>query len=69
MKKFSIALAATLALASAAPAFADTKTNDDPFVSTQNPGSGPLVGLGGAGAAAGIIAAISIVAIIAAGDS
>lgn len=36
MKKFTIAAAAAaLTLASVAPAVADTKTSDDPFVSTQ----------------------------------
>jgi uncharacterized membrane protein len=44
MKKFTLAAAAVLALASAAPAVADTKTSDDPFVSTQFGGLvlGPL---------------------------
>ncbi|WP_420566718.1 hypothetical protein [Thalassovita sp.] len=35
MKKFTIAAAAALTLAAAAPAVADTATTDDPFVSTQ----------------------------------
>ena len=35
MKKFTIAAAAVLALASAAPAIADTETSDSPFVSSQ----------------------------------
>lgn len=39
MKKFTLSAAAVaLALASAAPAFADPKTSDGPFVSTQMQG-------------------------------
>lgn len=64
MKKFSIAAAAVLALASAVPAVADTKTSDDPFVSTQ-----ASLALGGAGAAAAAVAALLVVGIAASGDS
>lgn len=46
MKKFTMAAAAALALATAAPAIADQKTSDDPFVSTQ--GSLPFLLAGGA---------------------
>lgn len=63
MKKFTIAAAAALALASAAPAVAETATNDDPFVSTQ----GSLL-LGSSGIAA-VAGAIIIIGIAAAGDS
>ena len=63
MKKLSIIVAAcSLAVATAAPLHAETKTQD-PFVSTQ--GSLDL-GAGGAGAAA--IAAIVLVIAIAASD-
>ena len=62
MKKFSLAAAAVLALASAVPAVADTKVSDDPFVSTQ----GLLTGNAGIGLG---VAAIAIIAIAASGDS
>lgn len=63
MKKFTIAAAAALALASAAPAVADTKTSDDPFVSTQ-------LGLGGLGSNAAILGfSILTLGIVASGDS
>ena len=64
MKKFTIAAAAALALASAAPAIADQKTSDDPFVSTQ--GSAALAG---PGAVAAAVVGIAIVAVAASGDS
>jgi hypothetical protein len=64
MKKFTIAAAAALALASAAPAVADTKTSDDPFVSTQ------LAGLGGIGSSGAMLGfGFLTLGIIAAGDS
>ncbi|MGH1354871.1 MAG: hypothetical protein ACRBBS_07320 [Thalassovita sp.] len=64
MKKFTIAAAAALALASAAPAVADTATNDDPFVSTQ-----ASLAVGESSALAAVGAAILIIGIAAAGDS
>jgi hypothetical protein len=64
MKKFSIAAAAALALASAAPAIAEQKTSDDPFVSTQG-----AMGLGLAGGLAVATVAVSALAVAAAGDS
>lgn len=64
MKKISImAAAAALTVATAAPVFAETKAQNDPFVSTQ--GSLAL-GAGGAGAAA--IAAVTLAILIAASD-
>lgn len=66
MKKFTIAAAAALALASAAPAMADQKTSDDPFVSTQ--GGAMLTG-GTATAAAVAVVVIATVAVAASGDS
>ncbi len=67
MKKFTIAAAAALALASAAPAIADQKTSDDPFVSTQ--GSLPMgaIGVGGGLAIATIV--VAAVAVASGGDS
>ena len=65
MKKFSIAAAAVLALASAVPAVADTKTSDDPFVSTAQ----TSLALGGTGAAAAAVAGLLIIGIAASGDS
>ena len=63
MKKLSIiAAAAALAVATAAPVAAETKTQD-PFVSTQ--GSFEL-GAGGAGLAA--VAAVGVLIIVAASD-
>jgi hypothetical protein len=64
MKKFTIAAAATLALASAAPAIADQKTSDDPFVSTQG-----SLALGAGGAAAAAAVGIAIIAVAAGGDT
>lgn len=69
MKKFTIAAAAVSALISAAPAFADQKTSDDPFVSTQGAAA---AGVLGAGATAGVIAAtvgLAALAVAAGGDS
>lgn len=64
MKKFTIAAAAAaLALASVAPAVADTKTSDDPFVSTQGGGF-----VFDAATGAWVIAGVAI-AVVAAGDS
>ncbi|MCM2563898.1 hypothetical protein M8756_17420 [Lutimaribacter sp. EGI FJ00015] len=65
MKKFTIAAAAAMALASAAPAMADQKTSDDPFVSTQ--GGGALLA---GGAATGIaIGTILLATVAIAGSS
>ena len=65
MKKFTIAAAAALSFAVAAPAVADQKVSDDPFVSTQ--GSAALLA-GGGGIAAAVIA-VAVLAVAAAGDS
>ncbi|MBA85554.1 hypothetical protein ACSSNL_08355 [Thalassobius sp. S69A] len=62
MKKFTIAAAAALALASAAPAMADTKTSDDPFISTAGLEMGPA-------AAVGILGTILVIGIASSGDS
>lgn len=62
MKKFTIAAVAALALASAAPAIADVKTSDDPFISTAGLEMGPA-------AAVGIIGAIMVIGIASSGDS
>lgn len=65
MKKFAFVAAATLALATAAPAIAEQNTTDNPFVSTQ----GSLVLLGGAGAATGILIATVLTAFVAVASS
>jgi hypothetical protein len=64
MKKFTIAAAAALSFAVAAPAVADQKVSDDPFVSTQG-----SVALGGAGGIAAAVIAVAVLAVAAAGDS
>ncbi|MFD1509479.1 hypothetical protein [Lacimonas salitolerans] len=66
MKKFTIAAAAALAFASAAPAMADQKTSDDPFVSTQ--GSAALLAPGTATAIAAATVVVFTIA-VAASDS
>jgi hypothetical protein len=69
MKKFTLAASAALALAAAAPAVADTKTTDDPFVSTQFAGF-TFLGLSGGGAVASLIGVtIGTFAIASSGDS
>ncbi len=65
MNKFTMAALAAIALATAAPAMADQKTSDDPFVSTQ----GSAAGLAGAGGIAAAVAVIAVVAVAASGDS
>jgi hypothetical protein len=65
MKKFTIAAATALALTAAAPAVADQKVSDDPFVSTQ----GGVAMLGGAGGIAAAVIAVAVIAVAAAGDS
>lgn len=63
MKTFTLAAAAALALASAAPALADQATNDDPFVSTQ----GELTLTGSTGMMIG--GTMFFIAVAASGDS
>lgn len=70
MKKFTLAAAAVLALASAAPAVAETKTTDDPFVSTQAAGGFTFLGLTGGGAVASLIGVtVATFGIVSSGDS
>ncbi|MFY0681098.1 MAG: hypothetical protein JXR13_11030 [Thalassovita sp.] len=60
MKKFTLAAAAALALATTAPATAETTVSDDPFATTQ--ASLALPGLAGAAAIVGTLVLVTIVA-------
>ena len=60
MKKFTLAAAAALALATTAPATAETTVSDDPFATTQ--ASLALAGLSGAAAIVGAMVLITVVA-------